>query len=597
MRFKTSLKKIREEIFKPPQYVSLVEWPEKYRRVTGNSEFLGNWSNDNQPLAIKPMQLIQDPYITHVYVKYPAQVCKTAILTNFAGYLISEEPQNFIVVHPNSALSRDFSKKIDDMIDDTPRLADMMRGRPRREALDNMQEKRVNGMELIMIAAGNAQNLAGRTAPNVAIDEVDELQDDKTQGDKTKVVENRTNSFRRKNILYTSTPRGTKETSKIHNLVLNSLRYELQVECPDCGHAQLLGWDNVTWKGKGSDGDDEPSTAAYACSGCGSLWDDWQRKQSLTKAFRSDNWVVVNPDYKNKKKVSVTATQLHNIHSSLADLVYEFLEAKEAGPAQLVAFFNTKMATVFDPDVIHADNWQRCMQRRERYGAELIPNDIALITTGADVQGDRIEVTVLGHYRDEKWVIEKHIIPYSPYEPKSWSEYLATTNKVYTKEDGSKIQAVIKAIDSRYASQQVHEFTMKNVARGHIAIKGIAGDSKQWIDRTKKLAHGNKFFYNVGQKLIKDWVFYTMSIHECKEKGKRFIHLPATFVQDDLQQIFSETYNVQRGRYEQTRKRNEGLDCLVYALAAEKFLKTNWDAYDERLKNEHRKDRNNSEQP
>jgi hypothetical protein len=62
------------------------------------------------------------------------------------------------------------------------------------------------------------------------------------------------------------------------------------------------------------------------------------------------------------------------------------------------------------------------MARREDWG-EALPASVAVLTAGVDVQGDRIEVQILGWGRDEEaWVIEYRVLWGDPSGPRLWSD-------------------------------------------------------------------------------------------------------------------------------------------------------------------------------
>ncbi len=59
------------------------------------------------------------------------------------------------------------------------------------------------------------------------------------------------------------------------------------------------------------------------------------------------------------------------------------------------------------------------MARREDWGSDLAPG-VAVLTAGVDVQGDRIEVQVVGWDRDEEaWVIDYRVLWGDPSGPRA----------------------------------------------------------------------------------------------------------------------------------------------------------------------------------
>ena len=160
-----------------------------------------------------------------------------------------------------------------------------------------------------------------------------------------------------------------------------------QVPCHACGHAQALIWANVRWD-KTPDGKHLPATAHYVCESCGAIWTDTDRHDAVAKG----KWVATNPDV-----VGVTGFHITGPLSpwvALVDIVQEFLMSKNDA-ALLQVWTNTCLGDPFEPaqETVEGSLLSR---RGENYGPQSIPDAVKLLTAGVDVQGDRIEVQIMG---------------------------------------------------------------------------------------------------------------------------------------------------------------------------------------------------------
>lgn len=108
-----------------------------------------------------------------------------------------------------------------------------------------------------------------------------------------------------------------------------------------------------------------------------------------------------------------------------------------------------------------------------------------LLTGGADVQKDRIEVSVWAWGRGlESWLIDHIIIDGSPTEPATWSALSELLAQVWRHQSGAWLSIVRLAIDTggQYTTE-VYAWTRRQSAGQVMAIKGVDG-----FDRTTPVA-------------------------------------------------------------------------------------------------------------
>ena len=73
-----------------------------------------------------------------------------------------------------------------------------------------------------------------------------------------------------------------------------------------------------------------------------------------------------------------------------------------------------------------APDWQRLYERREDFGRGTVPAGRLFLTAGADVQKDRIEVSVWAWGRSlESWLVDHVVVEGGPGEASTWAAELS----------------------------------------------------------------------------------------------------------------------------------------------------------------------------
>jgi len=216
------------------------------------------------------------------------------------------------------------------------------------------------------------------------------------------------------------------------------------------------------------------------------------------------------------------------------------------------------------------------MDRRESWGADL-PSGVAVLTAGVDIQGDRIELQVIGWGRDEEaWVIDYRVIWGDPAGPRVWADLdlaLHATHAQGRGRDHVPIRAV--GIDTGgHHTKAVYEFCRTRLARRIWAIKGRGGPGiPVWPRRPTRTNKGKIPLFIVGVDGVKDAVYARLKL---TEPGPGFVHFPRSLDADYFRQLTAERIvtRFEKGRpirsWQPKRdgERNEALDTFVYAQAA-----------------------------
>jgi len=552
----------------PPPNLAIDEWADIYRRLSPEaSAEPGFWSTDRAPYQRGMMQAISDPTIERVVFMTGAQVGKTEIINNAVGYYIDQSPSPMLIVQPTLEMAKMWSNdRLAPMLRDTPVLKNKVNDARSRDSGNTLYQKSFPGGYLAIVGANSAAGLASRPVRAVFFDEVDRYPPSAgSEGDPINLGVARTKTFtHNRKIVMVSTPTN-KGASRIETAFSQSDQRYYYVPCPDCDHMQTLKWSNVHWN------KDEPDTAEYICEECGSAWDDAKRY----RAVKGGEWRASEP-------FSGTAgfhlSGLYSPWTPLGDVAKDFVAAKVL-PDTLRVFVNTTLAEVWEEQGERVDDYA-VAERAEQFGDRL-DKRILMITCGADVQDDRVEIETVGWGRDEEsWSLDYRTVYGDPSSPQLWQDVDNVLMSKYETEDDRILQPRATCIDSGgHYTKAVYDFVRPREGRRIFAIKGMAGESRPIVSRPTRNNIGKIRLFTLGVDNIKELIFSRLKI---QSEGAGYCHFPADRPDEYFKQLASSEKIVTkfskgfpRREFVKTRTRNEALDCRVYAIGALAILNTN----------------------
>lgn len=519
------------------------------------------------------MDAMAEPDVSKVVISKGSQVGYTEILNNAIGYYIDLDPSPILIMQPTLDMAQAWSKdRLAPMVRDTPALTAKVSDSKARDSGNTMLHKSFPGGHVTIVGANSPSGLASRPIRIVLADEVDRYPVSAgDEGDPLKLAQKRQMTFWNRKTLVGSTPT-IKGESVIEREFLASDQRRYFVPCPDCGHGQHLRWAQVHWN---SHDGHKPETANYACEECGSLWDDVAR----WAAVRHGEWRAT-AEFK-----GIAGFHIPGMLSpwlKLEEIVSEFLDARSR-PELLQVWTNTVLGETWE-ETGETVSATPLLQRLESYDGLTIPASVKIITAGVDVQGDRLEVQIIGWgVGEESWVIDYLVVHGDPASPDTWATLDAVLLGDYTNEDGRKFRIQATAIDTGgHHAAMVLSFCKSRKLRRVWPIKGLAGPRPVWPPRASKTKTNDRVFM-VGVDTAKDAIYGHLKM---KEAGAGFIHFPAIEAvnKDYFDQLTAEQVMT---RYREGRpyriwtcakgKRNEALDTFVYALAALKSLRNRLD--------------------
>ncbi len=553
----------------PPPLLTVADWADEYLFLSPeDSAEAGKYRTDRAPYQREMLEVVSDPNIKEVVYCTSSQIGKTLLSKCIIGYHIHQDPGPIIVMQPTVKIAETFSKdRLSPMVRDTPVLKSLIADPKSRSSGNTIDHKSFPGGHITMIGANAPSDLASRPIRIVFADEVDRYPPSAgSEGDPLFLARQRSVNFWNRKFIMASTP--THEgTSRIwREFERSDMRY-YYLPCPHCGEFHTLKWNQIIW----DNGD--ASTARAVCPVCGSIYENADKLKMLAHG----EW---RAQQENPRVAGFHISALYSPWQTFSDVVQEFLDKKDH-PETLKTFINLQLGECYEDRSGEKIDQSGLMARREQWDA--VPEDVVLITAGVDVQGDRLECTLMGWTAKEQARVLHHLRLYgNPGEPKVWADLDALLMQPLMTEMGDLMSIRATCIDSGgHHTQEVYRFCGERIGRRVMAIKGRAGPHPIWPTKLSKakLRHGASL-HLVGVDTAKDVIHSSLSVID--PALPKYVAFAAGLPEDYFGQLVSErritkfNKNGQpiRSWVKKSGDRNEALDCFCYALAALKMLES-----------------------
>lgn len=574
---------------KPDPIYTVSEWSDEKRMLSSKtSAEAGRWRTSRTPYLREPMDLLS-PFMPHteiVFIK-GTQIGGTECGNNFLGYVIDHAPAPFMYVMPTLEMAKRSSKtKIAIMLDATPCLKGKVKDSRSRDSGNTILMKDFEGGYLVMTGANSPAGLRSASIRYLYLDEIDAYEADVGgEGDPYNIAKKRTDTFKsKKKVFSTSTPT-TAARSRIQPLYNKSDQRRYFVPCPDCGHMQTIEWKNIQWVNS------DPSTARLCCEECATLIPEVAKTQMLA----GGKWIAQNPDSK------VAGFHLSALYSpygwySWEQAVEEFIEAnrcmeEEADYTKLKTWTNTVLAEVWKDNVAEELDHSKLYDRAEDYTK--VNKYAVLITAAVDTQDNRLEVELKAWLKgEESYSILYKVLWGDPANKEVWEDLEDIIFDNYEHESGGTLPVALTLIDSGgHRTQDVYKFCYKHRHQRVFAIKGRGGEgipvigrpTRQEITSTKRYVN----LYPVSDFETSSIIFNRLS--EVTEPGPGYMHYPKHYDEEVFKQVCAyKSVEVNRKgftyyEFRPNRRRDEAWDLARYNLAAVKLLSPNWKKLQEKV--------------
>jgi phage terminase large subunit GpA-like protein len=264
-------------------------------------------------------------------------------------------------------------------------------------------------------------------------------------------------------------------------------------------------------------------------------------------------------------------------------MVKDYEESQNDIP-KMITFTNTKLGEVYN-DKGDKPDWELLWSKREKYKKNVPFANVAFLTAGVDVQADRLEIEIVGWMKGKRsQSIDYRVLFGDTSQVDVWKQLDSILNEVFIREDDRILHIDKMAIDTGYNTSHVYNFCRRHSSTRVIPIKGqatqmimVSHPKNVDTNQTGK-AIGKMKVFNIAVSLIKSelygWLKMMPNTDGSNTYPDGYCHFPEydemhfkSLTAEEMQQITNkkgETVYEWVVKY----KRNERLDCRVYARAA-----------------------------
>lgn len=584
---------------RPDPRLSVSEWADAHRRLSGKAAAEpGPWRTSRTPYLKEIMDCLSpSSSVERVVFMKGSQIGGTECGNNWIGFIIHHAPGPMLAVLPTVEMAKRNSKqRVDPLIEESPALMERVVPSRSRDSGNTILSKEFQGGILVMTGANSAVGLRSMPVRYLFLDEIDAYPGDADgEGDPVALAEARTRTFSRRKILLVSTPT-IRGMSRIEREYDASDQRRYMVPCPSCGVRQWLKFEQLKWPEKKPDG------VYYECEHCQAEIHEHHKTWMLENGY----W---EPQAEGDGRTA--GFHLSSLYSPMGwrsweEIARAWLDA-QGSDAAIKSFKNTELGETY-VETGEAPDWQRLYERREDYRIGTVPKGGLFITAGADVQKDRIEVSVWAWGRDkESWLIEHRILEGDTARPDVWRKLDAMLEESWPHECGFDLYLRRLAIDSGFATQEVYAWARKRPSGLVTVVKGVQRGSALVSIPTavevtadgKRFKRGLRIRAVVGGIAKLELFNNLRKVPPTEESGdpypSGYVHLPK-MDEEYLKQLCSEQLVTSRNRrgyavheWQKIRDRNEALDCYVYARAAaaiegiDRFGDRHWQSFEQSL--------------
>jgi len=565
---------------KPDPLLTVSQWADEYRFLPQVSAEPGKFRMSRTPYMREIIDhlSVHDP-AQEIIFKKCSQIGATESGNNWLGYIMDIAPASMLYVMPTDQMMKDTSKnRIQKMIDATPSLRHKIRPAKSKDANNTIQYKEFEGGFFKGVGANSPVGLASTAVRFVYMDEIDRYPlDVGGEGSAIDLAKTRTATFgARRKMFLTSTPT-LEGTSAIDLAFKKTGQRHYYVPCPYCGTMQKLHFENLIYDKKRIRS--AQFEVNYQCNHCSTLI----AERFKTKMLADGVW---QPDYPENENGLTYGYHLNALYSPLGmyswvDLAKDYEEATTEIP-KMITFVNTKLGETYN-DKGDKPDWELLYAKRENYTRGVPFEDVAFVTAGADVQADRIEIEIVGWMKGKRsQSIDYRILFGDTSADDVWQQLDAILNETFVTTSGVGHSISKLAIDTGYNTTKVYEFCRRHDVSRVVPIKGQANQMimvshpKPVDVNSNGKTIGRTKVFHVAVSIIKSELYGWLKLMPPADGvyPVGYCHFPEydehhfkSLTAEEMKQVTDSKGSV---RYEWVvkYKRNERLDCRVYARAA-----------------------------
>lgn len=523
----------------------------------------------------EPMDVAQDRTTKKVVIQACSQLLKTQVMTAIAINKMYNDPANFAFASSSEDDIKKFKQgKFMPVVETSPVLSNIVTSKSDKAAANNAKQTELrNGTFIYWLNMNTPKDLRGITCSTVLLDEVSNLEIGE-QGNPIKLAEGRTSTFGEDALTVVASTPLFKNDLINSEFNLSDKRYWFVTH--DCGHEYKFEWEQVQFKFKQLDNGraiPDSTTAKLICPNCKEEISEHKRHQMVDKG----RWIATNPNGE-KGVVGFGISRMYSPLGTIEEMTARYADALYN--FNLQTFMNNELGEIYEDEYQKEVDVIALEQHRDNsFNLHHIPDSALAICTSTDQQLDRLETTVIAFDEKNVWVLG-HEIHYShdctKEEAPAWNELEKFLKQQFVTSTGRAIPTLANFIDSGNATQTVYRFCSR-YSKFH-AIKGAKSPNSELFK--KSTTQGKQRIINLNGQQQKSTIRKLLNhmLGDNPEQAPTQLHFSSSLPHDYFEQLTAEELKPQGGRLmwglKKGKKRNEALDCLVYAMIAREYAMT-----------------------
>ncbi|EIN2427466.1 phage terminase large subunit family protein [Escherichia coli] len=582
-----------------PVPLTTVQWADQHYYLPKESSYTpGQW--ETLPFQVAIMNSMGNDRIRTVNLIKSARVGYTKMLLGVEAYFIEHKSRNSLLFQPTDSAAEDFMKShVEPTIRDVPVLLELAPWFGRKHRDNTLTLKRFSsGVGFWCLGGAAAKNYREKSVDVVCYDELSSFEPDvEKEGSPTLLGDKRIEGSVWPKSIRGSTPKikGFCQIEKAANESAHFMRF--YVPCPHCGEAQYLkfGDDATTFGLKWEKG--KPETVYYLCehNGCVIRQSELDQTDGRWICDNTGMWTrdgltfysAGDEEIPPPRSISYHIWTAYSPFTTWVQIVYDWLDALK-DPNGVRTFINTTLGEPYEEAVAEKLSFELLLEKVCHYDAQ-VPLRVVYLTAGIDSQKNRYEIYFWGWAPgEEAFLIDKQIIMGRPEDEDTLKRVDAVIRKKYRHADGTEISISRVCWDTGGIDQDiVYQRSRKHGTFFVLPIKGASVYGKPVITMPKKRNQRGVFLCEVGSDTVKEMLYArfalpVVSASEVAPYTFRFPDNPDIFSDVEAKQLVAEELveKVVNGRvklqWDARKRRNEALDCLVYAYAALRISVQRW---------------------
>lgn len=591
-----AVRKGLESLKKDPPMTGTVWADEHFYMSSESSYHEGKWTTE--PFQVALLNAMGNDLIHELNLLKSARIGYTKMLVIDIGYKIQHKKRSVCMWSPTDDDAKGIMKKhIDTMIRDVPVIKALAPWVGKKHKDNTIDSKTFENQKVLWWLGGTAGgNYREKSPDQVGYDELSNFDEDiEGEGSPTFLGDKRLEGATYPKSIRGSTPKlaGSCQITRAAEESPYLLRFHIC--CPHCHTEQTLKWGGpdeplgLKWS---KDDHGEVDKAWYLCeSGHGCTFEHHE----MIEASRSGRYICEKKGIwtrdsmewfgandlliRTPRRVTFHIWTIYSTFTTWVKIADERVKAgKDRG--KLKTFTNTTLGEVWEEDLTEKVDWELLYGRREVYAAQ-VPLRVVVLTGSIDTQDDRYELRVWGWGAgEEAWLIHRQILYGDPSSPVLKSKVGLELHRQFTRVDGTLMRVERWCWDSGgHHSDTVRAESRKYGVHWVIPIFGASTYGKPIASFPRRKEKKSKtYLTEIGSDNAKEVIYNRLKLQPDGDRPvPGLVHFPADDLicdEDELKQLTSETkkWVMARGRrvlrWDASKRRNEALDCFVYALAA-----------------------------